>query len=253
MRSDRSLLSAAAMAAIAGSTLLALAGCASAPDPQVARAEAAVQAAREDQLVLAYAPARLREAEQALTEAQAAAAEGADEQEVDHLAYLAEQEAEIAQLQALEQQSEQQVAVADEQIERVLGRLRAERTDRGVVITLEDVLFEVNGASLRPSAYTRLLRLAEFLRWNQGGTVLVEGNTDNTGSSEYNLQLSQQRAQAVRDFLDANGVAPLRMQAVGFGETRPVASNDSADGRQQNRRVEIVLQDVEAIARAPGG
>jgi OmpA-OmpF porin, OOP family len=253
MRSEKSLLSAATIVAIAGSTLLALAGCASSPDPRLARAEAAVQAARDDQLVLAYAPARLHEAEQALTEAQAAAADGAEEQEVDHLAYLAEQEAAIAQFHAREEQSQQQVAVADEQVDRVLERLRAQRTDRGVVITLEDVLFEPDSASLRPGAYNQLLRLAEFLRWKPNGTVLVEGNTDDTGSSEDNLRLSQLRAQSVRDFLVASGVAPLRVQAVGYGETRPVAANDSAAGRQQNRRVEIVLQDVEAIARAPGG
>jgi OOP family OmpA-OmpF porin len=253
MSSDESLSSAAAMAVIAASTLLALAGCASGPDPRLAQAQAAVQAARDDQLVLAYAPARLHEAEQALEQAEAAAAEGADEQQVDHLAYLAEQEAAIAQFHARERQNQQRVNAADEQIERVLERLRAERTDRGVVITLEDVLFEVNQATLRPAAYNQLLRLAEFLRWNQGGTVLVEGNTDDSGNSEGNLQLSQLRAQSVRDFLVANGVAPLRVQAVGYGDTRPVASNDSAAGRQQNRRVEIVLQDVEAIARAPGG
>jgi outer membrane protein OmpA-like peptidoglycan-associated protein len=253
MKRDESLLSTAAIAVIAGSTLLTLAGCASGPDPRLAKAQAAVQAARDDQLILAYAPARLADAEQPLQQAEAAAAEGADEQEVDHLAYLAEQEAAIARFHALEEQSQQQVAVADEQVERVLERLRAQRTERGVVITLEDVLFEVNQATLRPTAYNQLLRLAEFLRWNQGGTVLVEGNTDNSGNSEQNLELSELRAQAVRDFLVANGVAPLRVQAVGYGETRPVASNDSAAGRQENRRVEIVLQDVEAIARAPGG
>jgi OmpA-OmpF porin, OOP family len=253
MRSDQTLLSAAVTAAIAGLIGLALAGCASGPDPQVARAQAAVQAARDDQLVLAYAPARLREAEQALTEAQAAVDEGADEQEVDHLAYLAEQQAAIAQFHALEEQSQQQVAVADEQIDRVLERLRAERTDRGVLITLEDVLFEPKGANLRPGAYNQLLRLAEFLRWKPNGTVLVEGYTDDSGNSEDNLELSQRRAQSVRDFLVASGVAPLRVQAVGYGETRPEAPNDSDAGRQQNRRVEIVLQDVEAIARAPGG
>ena len=86
MRRDESLLSTAAIAVIAGSTLLTLAGCASAPDPRLASAQAAVQAARDDQLVLAYAPARLAEAEDALQQAEAAAADGAEEQEIDHLA-----------------------------------------------------------------------------------------------------------------------------------------------------------------------
>ena len=235
----------------AGSVVLA--GCASGPDPQVARAQAAVQSARDDQLVQAYAPMTLREAEQILTRAQAADADGMDQQEVDHLAYLAEQEAAIAQFRALEEHSQQQLANADEQIARKLERLRAERTNRGVVITLEDVLFEVNGAQIRPGAQSELARLGEFLRENPDSTVLVEGHTDHTGSPDYNLQLSRLRAQSVRDFLVAQGVASLRVQAIGFGETRPEAPNDTATGRQQNRRVEIVIQDVEPIVRARGG
>jgi OOP family OmpA-OmpF porin len=83
--------------------------------------------------------------------------------------------------------------------------------------------------------------------------VVIEGHTDNTGSPDYNLRLSQLRADSVRSFLIANGIAPLRMQAIGFGETRPEAPNDNAAGRQQNRRVEIVIQDVEPIVRASGG
>src|ERR687891_81517 len=124
MTSLKSLLSIAPMPVIAGSIALALAGCASAPDPEVARAEAAVQAARDDQLVQAFAPAAV--------------------QEVDHLAYLAEQQAAIAQFRAQEERSQQQVAAVGEQITRELDRLDAEYTERGVIITLGDVLFEVN-------------------------------------------------------------------------------------------------------------
>ncbi len=243
-------LSAASVPAIAGTLALALAGCASGHDPQVARAEASVQTARDDQLVQAYAPASLREAEQALTRAQAAEDEGADEDEVDHLAYLAEQEAAIAQFHALEEHSQHQLATADEQIAQELERLRAERTDRGVVVTLEDVLFETNGVNLLPGAQSELRQLADYLRQHPNSTVQIEGHTDNTGSPDYNLQLSQLRAQSVRTFLIADGVSPLRMQAIGYGETRPEAPNDNAAGRQQNRRVEILIQDVEPIVRA---
>jgi outer membrane protein OmpA-like peptidoglycan-associated protein len=246
-------LKAALIPLMVGSLALAPLGCASGPDPQVERAQAAVQTARDDQLVQTYAPTNLREAEQTLARAEAAHAEGADEQEVDHIAYLAEQEAAIAQFRALEEYSQQQLATVDEQIEEELDRLRAEQTDRGAVITLEDVLFEVNGADLRPGAQTELLRLAEFLKNNPNSTILIEGHTDNTGSPEYNLELSQLRAESVRAFLSASGVEPLRMQAIGFGETHPEAPNDNVAGRQQNRRVEIVIQDIEPIVRARNG
>src|SRR5918996_572627 len=179
MRSARSLLSAASVPAIAGPVVLALAGCASGPDPQVAHAQAAVQTARDDQLVETYAPAPLREAEQALTRAEQADAEGEDEQEVDHLAYLAEQEAAIAQYRAIEEHSQQQLATADERMAQELERLHAERTDRGMVIRLEDVLFDVNGADLLPGAQSELQRLADYLRQNPNSTVLIEGHTDN--------------------------------------------------------------------------
>jgi outer membrane protein OmpA-like peptidoglycan-associated protein len=241
------------MLVIGGSMGLVLAGCASGPDPQVLRARNAVQTARDDRYVQAFAPTTLREAEQTLTRAEQADARGGDQEEVDHLAYLAEQEAAIARFRALEERSQQQLATTDEQIERELEQLRAERTDRGVVITVEDVLFEVNGAELRPGAQSDLVRLADFLNQNPNSTLLVEGHTDNSGNAEYNLELSQLRAQSVRDFLVASGVSPLRVRSIGYGETRPEAPNDNAAGRQQNRRVEIVVEEVEPIVRARGG
>jgi outer membrane protein OmpA-like peptidoglycan-associated protein len=241
------------MLVIGGSMGLVLAGCAIGPDPQVLRARNAVQTARDDQYVQAYAPTSLREAEQALTRAEQADARGGDQEEVDHLAYLAEQEAAIARFRALEERSQQQLATTDEQIEQELEQLRAERTDRGVVITVEDVLFEVNRAELRSGAQADLVRLADFLDQNPNSTVLVEGHTDNSGNAEYNLELSQLRAQSVRDFLVANGVSPLRVRSIGYGETRPEAPNDNVAGRQQNRRVDIVIEEVEPIVRARGG
>jgi outer membrane protein OmpA-like peptidoglycan-associated protein len=236
---------------LAGS--VAMAGCVSAPDPQVEQARQAVQNARDDRLVQAYAPTSLRQAEQALTEAEHAHAEGEDQQQVDHLAYLAEREAAIAQMRALEEQSQQEIAGVDQQIAQALAELQAEPTERGVVVTLEDVLFEVNGASLRPGAQTELARLATFLRDHPSSTVQIEGHTDNTGSPDYNLQLSALRAESVRSFLVAQGVEPLRLQAIGFGEARPEAPNDTAAGRQQNRRVELVIQEIEPIGRVRGG
>jgi OmpA-OmpF porin, OOP family len=90
----------------------------------------------------------------------------------------------------------------------------------------------------------QLFRLVEFLNRNSGRNVLIEGNTDSTGSSEYNLQLSLLRAESVQGFLVGNGLPPDRVTAVGYGDTRPKRRNDSATGRQQNRRVEVAILDA---------
>jgi outer membrane protein OmpA-like peptidoglycan-associated protein len=213
---------------------LGVTGCATGPDPEVVRAKAAVQEARDDQAVAEYAPEALRDAEQALVQAEQGQRQGLDDDQVDHLAYIAEQKAAIAKSQAVEQRNQ------DELVE----QLRAERTSRGMVVTLEDVLFQVNGAQLQPGAQTELLRLGDYLKRNPDRKIMIEGHTDNTGSSEYNLQLSQLRAQSVESYLISSGVAPDRIRAIGYGETRPEAPNDTATGRQQNRRVEIVILDA---------
>jgi OmpA-OmpF porin, OOP family len=208
-------------------------GCATAPDAEVLRAQEAVQRARDDPLVAEYAPVALRDAEQTLVQVEQAQREGLDDEEIDHLAYLAEQKAAIAQAQAIEQRSQKEL----------MQELRAERTARGLVVTLEDVLFEVNGADLQPGAQVQLLRLVEFLKRNPDRKVLIEGHTDSIGSSEYNLQLSLLRAESVQSFLVGNGLPADRITAIGYGETRPEAPNDSATGRQQNRRIEVVILD----------
>jgi outer membrane protein OmpA-like peptidoglycan-associated protein len=222
---------------------LSVTGCATGPDAEVVRAKAAVQEARDDQAVAEYAPEALRDAEQALVQAEQGQRQGLDDDQVDHLAYIAEQKAAIAKSQAVEQRNQDEL----------VQQLRAERTSRGMVVTLEDVLFQVNGAQLQPGAQTELLRLADYLERNPDRKIMIEGHTDNTGSSEYNLQLSQLRAQSVESYLIRSGVAPDRIRAIGYGETRPEAPNDSAPGRQQNRRVEIVILDAgESFARVAG-
>jgi OmpA-OmpF porin, OOP family len=229
--------------AIGALACLGVSGCATGPDPEVVRAKAAVQEARDDQAVAEYAPEALRDAEQALVQAEQGQRQGLDDDEIDHLAYVAEQKAAIAKSQAVEQRSQDEL----------VQQLRAERTSRGMVVTLEDVLFEVNGAQLQPGAQTELLRLADYLKRNPDRKILIEGHTDNSGSSEYNLQLSQLRAQSVESYLLSSGVSPDRIRAVGYGETRPEAPNDSATGRQQNRRVEIVILDAGESFAGVGG
>ena len=103
------------------------------------------------------------------------------------------------------------------------------------------ILFETDSAKLAPSAANLVSRLSEVLKKNPNLKVAVVGNTDNTGDFKYNLQLSQRRANAMVDALVKDGVAPNRLTGVGIGPLSPVASNDTAEGRAQNRRVELVL------------
>jgi outer membrane protein OmpA-like peptidoglycan-associated protein len=124
----------------------------------------------------------------------------------------------------------------------VLTELRARSTDRGTVVTLGDVLFDTGSATLNPGGQQQLQRLATYLNANPGRTVRIEGHTDDQGSDASNEVLSQRRADAVRAALITAGVDPARVAAVGVGEALPVASNDTAAGRQQNRRVEVVIQ-----------
>lgn len=105
-----------------------------------------------------------------------------------------------------------------------------------------DVLFDFNSSVVKPGAYPEIDRLARILREYPDTKIRIEGHTDNIGSEEYNLRLSQRRAEAVRDLLVAKGVSPSRITAIGYGESRPKASNDTSYGRQLNRRVEIFIE-----------
>lgn len=124
-----------------------------------------------------------------------------------------------------------------------LRDLQAKQTERGMVMTLSDVLFDTGQATLKPGAGRALDRLAHFLKDSSGTHVIIEGHTDSVGTDDYNLALSQRRAQAVADALSARGVSTDRVETKGLGKSYPVATNDSQAGRQQNRRVEIVFSD----------
>jgi outer membrane protein OmpA-like peptidoglycan-associated protein len=105
-----------------------------------------------------------------------------------------------------------------------------------------DILFDFNSAALRPDSQQTLRDLAGNFQRYPDETVSVEGHTDNVGSPEYNQGLSERRAYSVRDYLVSQGVAPSRVTAIGFGETQPKASNETPEGRQLNRRVEIHIR-----------
>lgn len=251
-------------AALAGMVMIGsaafLAACADRSSESLEEARRAVAAARAEQAVVARAPEALAEAEQALDRAESAFRGDADQDEVDHLAYLAEQRAGVAQaladervaLAEIEQLSEERDALLIEAREREirvleteLAELRADRTERGLVVTLGDeVLFDVDESELKPGGMQQLARVAEFLRQNPDRNVLIEGHTDSTAPDAYNLALSQRRANAVEEFLITQGVDATRIGAIGYGEQLPIASNETAAGRQANRRVEIVVLDA---------
>ena len=152
-------------------------------------------------------------------------------------------------LEARDRQAQQSVRAADASQQRVdsleaqLADLKVKKTERGLVLTLGDVLFDTNQSTLKAGAYGTLDRLASALRENSGRKVTIEGHTDNVGSDATNQGLSERRAQSVQMALTQRGVARDQTTAIGKGENFPVASNDDANGRQANRRVELIFSD----------
>jgi outer membrane protein OmpA-like peptidoglycan-associated protein len=125
-----------------------------------------------------------------------------------------------------------------------LADLKAKQTERGIVMTMGDVLFNVDQAQLTAGGMQTLQKLADVMREHPDRNVMVEGFTDSTGTEEHNLQLSQRRAEAVRSALMNMGIEGTRISTRGYGEAYPVASNANSADRQLNRRVEIVLSDA---------
>ena len=191
----------------------------------LARAEE-IERARDEAVVLAEGrDASLRDAEMAREEADAARrlAEAQSKE-----AALARREADLA-------------AQAAESLRIQLNRMEARRESRGMVLTLEDIAFESGEAKLREAAAGNLSKVVEFLARYPDRPAVIEGHTDSRGDDNFNQVLSQRRAEAVRDALVAEGVDPKRLQAIGLGESAPVAANDTAEGRAKNRRVDIIV------------
>ena len=162
-------------------------------------------------------------------------------------AALARQNAErAAQAAAV---AEQQAARADQsstsvrraELERELAELKARETEHGLVLTLGDVLFAPNQSEPTTAALRKLSPFVTILKEQPQRSIRIEGYTDSRGPESYNLDLSQRRADAVRDFLIENGISPRRITARGYGEADPVASNATLAGRQENRRVEVIV------------
>ncbi len=158
----------------------------------------------------------------------------------------------IAQTDAANARSQAAVARQDnaatqlenDELQQQIVALNGRETDRGLVVTLGDVLFATGQSAIQGGNTSNLDKLAVFLNRYSNRTVAIEGHTDNVGNNASNLSLSQNRADAVRSYLVANGVAMNRFVSTGMGETAPVASNESDTGRQQNRRVEVIIADA---------
>jgi len=141
--------------------------------------------------------------------------------------------------------SEQQAA----ELQRQIDVLHAKPTDRGLVLTLGDVLFTTGRADLKPGATGNLNKLVAFLNQYPDRTAAIQGYTDSVGSQDYNQSLSERRADSVKSYLAGQGIGSIRLSASGRGQNDPVADNDSAAGRQQNRRVEVLISNPPAALR----
>jgi OOP family OmpA-OmpF porin len=185
----------------------------------------ALEKATEAEKARMEAEERAREVEKARQEAEARA-----------------REAEAARMAALAEAAKAQKAKAEaEQLMKELSDLKAKQTERGIVLTIGDVLFATGKADLSLDAIRNVDRLVDFLQKNPNRNVLIEGHTDSVGSEEFNLTLSQDRADSVKEQLVAKGIDPGRITTKGYGKKYPVATNDTPAGRQQNRRVEVII------------
>jgi outer membrane protein OmpA-like peptidoglycan-associated protein len=126
-------------------------------------------------------------------------------------------------------------------LEQLNSILQTRDSARGIIVNMSDVLFDTGSSTLKPGAREKLAKISGILLAHRGLTLQIEGHTDSVGTDDFNQQLSERRSDSVRDFLAEEGVPGSSMSARGFGKTQPVASNDTADGRQRNRRVELVV------------
>jgi outer membrane protein OmpA-like peptidoglycan-associated protein len=264
---------------------LAMAGCASTPKPNEAleNARRIVQSAQADPNAAKYAAVDLQAAKTDLAVADAAYIRR-DEPSIAQPAYMAAQNARLAQLRGAAKADDARVAAGQAERDRIVlaartnqvdsanratnaanrakddanratdqatenaarlqaevDALKAKPTDRGLVLTLGDVLFETGSSTLSSGAGRNLDRLVQFLTDHPERLVQIDGFTDSVGTDSFNQDLSQHRADAVRYQLVSRGISSTRIAAQGYGKSFPVASNSESGGRQLNRRVEVVI------------
>ena len=213
-----------------------------------AKAERAAEQARLEQHRRAEADAQRQAAEEAQHKADEAAARAAQERaaaDAARASAIEQQKALQAQAERAEQAHQQAEAEKTQLRERLRQQLNAiletQETARGLIVNISDVLFDFNKYTLKPGAREKMAKVSGILLAYPGLKIQLEGHTDSIGSDEYNLKLSQQRADAVRDYLLEQGVPSSTVTAMGLGKANPVASNTTDAGRQHNRRVEMVV------------
>ena len=259
---------------------MTFAGCASTPttNPALENVRTAVRSADADPNVGKYAALDLQAAKNELQEAESAAMKH-DEADIDQPAYLAAQTARLAQIKASAKADDARVAAGQTERDRIqlsartaevdsaklardqanrkasalqseVDALNAKPTDRGLVLTLGDVLFDTGNANLNPGASRNLDQLVQFLTDHDDRRVEIDGYTDSVGTDSFNLDLSQRRADTVKAVLVSRGIDSSRIVSRGYGKEFGVASNSEASGRQLNRRVEIVIGGADGAAVA---
>jgi len=255
---------------IGASVLLAsvsLAGCAGHHNSDQALQQAAsdFQVVKEDTNVLRIAPKDVIRAGESLARAERLSSYWGSGEDVAHYAYLSQRYSEIAREHTQQVLNEERAAKLELERQRLQLALREAKllsvqqqgqwleeqilslttneTDRGLVMTLGDVLFDTGEADLKNSANRTVLKLVQFLQLNPKRVVRIEGYTDSTGGKDDNLKLARDRAQAVADVLIDLGIDEKRIQVEGYGDVYPVDVNATERGRAQNRRVEIVFSD----------
>jgi outer membrane protein OmpA-like peptidoglycan-associated protein len=266
---------------------MTFAGCASTPttNPALDNARTAVRSADADPNVAKYAALDLQAAKNELQEAESAALKH-DEADIAQPAYLAAQTARLAQIRASAKADDARVAAGQTERDRIqlsartaevdsekakvdseklardqanrkasalqseVDALNAKPTDRGLVLTLGDVLFDTGKAELNPGASRNLDQLVQFLTEHEDRRVEIDGYTDSVGTDSFNLDLSQRRADTVKAVLVSRGIDSSRIVSRGYGKEFGIASNSEASGRQLNRRVEIVIGGADGAAVA---
>ena len=288
--------------------LTLLSACAQTPveNAQLDRARASFESISADSVVNRYSKEELNIARTSLANAERAWLDNADTADVDHRAYMALTNIEIARTLATARSSEEQIAsltlsqrdavvrlrsaeaaAANSAAQRAqseaarlkaeaaqlkaeaaarenqlqaqldelneLKELQARNTDRGMVLTLGDLLFDVGKSTLKPGSIGDIDQIATFMLKHPDRPVIIEGHTDDTGDEDFNRELSLNRAKAIGGALEARGVGFAQIETRGVGEDAPVASNDTAVGRQLNRRVEIIFPNEEDTVPVTGG
>ena len=211
-------------------------------------AQAAAAARAQAEQNAQTAAAQRAEAERAKADADAARAQAEAERQraeaarAEAEASLRNAEAETARARDAAASSEREKAELRDRLRQQLNViLETRETARGLIVNLSDVLFDTAQATLKPGAREKLAKVSGILVTHPDLKIEIEGHTDSVGSDQYNQALSERRAESVRNYLVAQRIAPQTISTVGFGEGHPVASNATAAGRQQNRRVELVV------------